>query len=125
VLPALVGLGGAVVALGSAPGYATAIAAILLVGGIATFVNGPIQAILQATIAPEYQGRVFTLVGSLATVAAPLGLLLAAPVSEIAGVRAWYLAGGAVCLAMGLVGFLLPPLMRIEESETRSLAEAA
>jgi DHA3 family macrolide efflux protein-like MFS transporter len=115
VLPALAGLGVAVLTLGSAPGYVPAIAAMLLVGGIVPFVNGPIQAILQATIAAEYQGRVFTLVGSLAGAAAPLGLLLAAPVSEAAGVRAWYLAGGIVCLAMGLVGFLLPALMRIED----------
>ena len=114
-LPALVGLGAAVVALGSAPGYVPAVIAMLLVGGIVPFVNGPIQAILQATIATEYQGRVFTLVASLAAVAAPLGLLLAAPVSELFGVRAWFLAGGAVCLAMGLLGFLLPALMRIED----------
>jgi DHA3 family macrolide efflux protein-like MFS transporter len=124
-LPAMVGLGVAVVALGVAPAYVLAIAAMFLVGGIAPFVNGPIQAILQATIAAEYQGRVFTLVGSLAGVAAPLGLLLAAPVSEVAGVRAWYVTGGVVCLIMGIVGFLLPSLMRIEDPNGGAADEAA
>jgi hypothetical protein len=35
--------------------------------------NGPVHAIFQPTIAPGYQGRVFTLLGSLAAGAAPLG----------------------------------------------------
>ena len=114
VLPALVGLGVGVAALGIAPAYVPALAAMLAIGLIVPLVNGPIQAILQATIAAEYQGRVFTLVGSLAAVTAPLGLLLAAPVAEMAGVRAWYVTGGLVCLTMGVAGFLLPPLLRIE-----------
>ncbi|HEU4366513.1 MAG TPA: MFS transporter [Candidatus Krumholzibacteria bacterium] len=114
VLPALVGLGVGVIAVGIAPAYVPALAAMLLIGLIVPFVNGPIQAILQATIAAEYQGRVFTLVGSLAGVTAPLGLILAAPVAEMAGVRAWYVAGGLVCVAMGAAGYLVPSLLRIE-----------
>jgi hypothetical protein len=47
---------------------------------------------------------------------APLGLLLAAPVAEMVGVQAWYVTGGLVCLSMGVAGFFLPSLMRIEES---------
>jgi DHA3 family macrolide efflux protein-like MFS transporter len=115
-LSALVGLGVAVAALGLAPAYAFALAAMLVVGLTVPFANGPIQAILQATIAADYQGRVFTLVGSLAGATAPLGLLLAAPVAEMVGVRAWYVTGGLVCLSMGVAGFFLPSLMRIEES---------
>ncbi len=115
-LSALVGLGVAVAALGLAQAYASALAAMLVVGLTVPFANGPIQAILQATIAADYQGRVFTLVGSLAAATAPLGLLLAAPVAEMVGVRAWYVTGGLVCLTMGVAGFFLPSLMRIEES---------
>jgi DHA3 family macrolide efflux protein-like MFS transporter len=115
-LSALVGLGMAVAALGLAPAYASALAAMLVVGLIVPFANGPIQAILQATIAADYQGRVFTLVGSLAGATAPLGLLVAAPVAELVGVRAWYVTGGLVCLSMGVAGFFLPSLLRIEES---------
>ena len=114
-LSALVGLGVGVAAVGLAPAYASALAAMLMVGLTVPFANGPIQAILQATIAADYQGRVFTLVGSLAGVTAPLGLLLAAPVAEMVGVRAWYVTGGFVCLSMGVAGFFLPSLMRIEE----------
>lgn len=117
VLPALAALGVSVVALGLAPAYPSAVAAMLAVGLIAPIANGPIQAILQATIAADYQGRVFTLMASIAGATAPLGLLLAAPIAEAVGVRAWYLAGGLVCTAMGMAGFFLPSLMRIEESQ--------
>ena len=54
--------------------------------------------------------------GSIAGVTMPLGLLLAAPIAEMVGVRAWYLAGGLTCIAMGIAGFFLPSLMRIEET---------
>lgn len=117
VLPALAALGVSVVALGLAPAYPSAVAAMLAVGLIAPIANGPIQAILQATIAADHQGRVFTLMGSIAGATAPLGLLLAAPIAEAIGVRAWYVAGGLVCTTMGMAGFFLPSLMRIEESQ--------
>ncbi len=115
VLPALIGLGVGIVGLGIAPSFAPAAASMLVVGLIAPFANGPIQAILQATIAADYQGRVFALIGSLAGATAPLGLLLAAPIAEMVGVRSWYMMGGSVCLAMGITGFFLPSLMRIEQ----------
>jgi DHA3 family macrolide efflux protein-like MFS transporter len=125
VLPALVGLGVGVAALGLAPAYVPAVAAILVVGLLVPIANGPIQAILQTTIAADYQGRVFTLMGSIAGATAPLGLLLAAPVAEVVGVRAWYLAGGLACIALGAAGFLLPSLMWIEEPSGKAPEEAA
>jgi DHA3 family macrolide efflux protein-like MFS transporter len=100
-----------------------AASALLCVGAMIPFCNGPIFAILQTTIAPAYQGRVFALIGSLAAATAPLGLLVAAPVASLAGVRAWFLAGGAIALAMGALGFLVPALVRIEE--TSSAADPA
>jgi DHA3 family macrolide efflux protein-like MFS transporter len=115
VLPALIGLGAMVVGLGLSPSLGSATVFLFLVGLLAPFANGPIQAILQATVAPEVQGRIFTLMGSLAGAVAPLGLLLAAPITELASVRTWYVTGGTVCLAMGVLGYFLPSLLRIEE----------
>jgi DHA3 family macrolide efflux protein-like MFS transporter len=116
ILPALIGLGVSVLALGLAPVYAHAVASMVVAGLVVPFANGPIQAILQATIAADYQGRVFTLMASLAGAMMPLGLLVAAPIAEMFGVRSWYVTGGLVCLAMGIAGFFIPSLMRIEES---------
>jgi len=117
-LAALVALGVAVVGLGLAPtgSFATALAAVVAAGLAVPLANGPVVAILQATVAPRFQGRVFTLVGSLAGGAAPVGLLFAAPIAEVAGPGAFYLVGGAVCAAMGIVGFCSSDLLDIEEA---------
>jgi DHA3 family macrolide efflux protein-like MFS transporter len=123
VLPALIGLGLSVAVLGIAPTYAPAVAAMAAAGLIVPFANGPIQAILQATIAVDYQGRVFTLIGSLTAAMSPIGLLLAAPIAELLGVRSWYVTGGLVCLSMGIAGFFIPSLMRIEEPYSGETAE--
>jgi DHA3 family macrolide efflux protein-like MFS transporter len=125
VLGALMGLGLGVAGLGIAQSPASAAVAMLVVGAIAPFANGPIQAILQATVATDYQGRVFTLIGSLAGATAPLGLLLAAPITELLGVRWWYVTGGSVCLAMGIAGFFLPSLMRIEQPPGEAVPHVA
>lgn len=113
-LAGLAGFGLAVLALGVAPGVAMATVAMGCIGLLLPVVNGPILAILQATISPALQGRVFTLLGSLAGLAAPLGLLLAAPVAELAGVRAWYVAGALACLSMAVAGALFRPIREIE-----------
>jgi len=117
-LVGLIGLGLAVFALGRAPAGHTwwPIAAMFGVGWMIPTVNGPILAVLQATVAPSMQGRIFTLITSLATLAAPLGLAAAAPIAELLGVRTWYMAGAVASVLMGLSGFFSRPVLRIEEA---------
>jgi DHA3 family macrolide efflux protein-like MFS transporter len=103
--------------LGTATSASTALVGIVLLGVTIPCVNGPIQAVLQATVAPEFQGRVFTLYTSAAGAMTPLGLAIAAPVAELLGVHAWYPAGGVACVAMGVTGFLVPSITRIEDTE--------
>jgi DHA3 family macrolide efflux protein-like MFS transporter len=88
----------------------------LAVGAFSAVANGCIAALLQATIAPEYQGRVFTLMMSVAGAMTPIGLLLAAPLAHALGVRSWYLAAGLVCAAMGVAALVVGPIVRIESS---------
>jgi DHA3 family macrolide efflux protein-like MFS transporter len=127
MLVGMIGLGLAVIAVGVTPAASLvwALVSVTCVGVIVPLINGPGQAILQATVAPDYQGRVFTLGTSLATAVAPLGLLVAAPVAEVVGVAVWYLAGGATCVAMGIAGFFAPPLMRIEAGASEPAAREA
>ncbi len=126
-LVSLVGLGAATLALGLTPGslLPVAIIAMLAVGLFSAAANGCIVAILQATIAPEYQGRVFTLMMSLAGAMTPIGLLLATPVADLAGVRAWYIAGGIVCAAMGAAAFLARPILQMEGRAVAAQPSAA
>jgi DHA3 family macrolide efflux protein-like MFS transporter len=116
-LVGLIALGIVVLALGLAPPGKLwwALTAMLGVGTLIPLVNGPIQAVLQATTAPEFQGRIFTLVASLAGITAPLGLIGAAPIAELFGVRVFYLAGALACVLMGLGALSAPAITRIEE----------
>jgi DHA3 family macrolide efflux protein-like MFS transporter len=82
-------------------------------------INGPVHAILQSMVEPEMQGRVFTLVGSLGSAMAPLGLIVAGPVADAIGVQSWYIIGGAACILMALVGYSIPALMNIEDNHRR------
>jgi DHA3 family macrolide efflux protein-like MFS transporter len=79
-------------------------------------VNGPVHAILQSAVEPEMQGRVFTLVGSLGSAMAPLGLIVAGPVADAIGVQSWYVIGGLACILMAVVGYSIPAVMNIEEN---------
>ena len=123
-LTAMAALGVAVIAVGLTPASSFLWAAVSMscVGLIVPLVNGPVFAILQTTIAPDYQGRVFSLIGSLAGAAAPLGLIVAAPVAAAVGVGAWYLAGGFACVAMAIAGFFAPALMGIEDRAAEETA---
>jgi len=126
-LAGVTGIGVATLVLSVVPlsPLAGALGAIFAVGFMVPLANGPIQAVLQATVPPELQGRVFTLYGSLAGLAIPLGLVLAAPIAELAGVRAWYVVGGTVCVLAGIVGLFIPSLLRIESGDRDDRRPAA
>lgn len=94
--------------------FPLAVGASFLLGASLPITNGPIHAILQSVVEPKMQGRVFTLLGSLASGMAPLGLVIAGPVSEWLGVRTWFVLGGVGTLIMAVVGLMLPAIMNIE-----------
>ena len=119
ILTTLVGLvfmGAGMALVGMVPSWAFGMAVVMIfVAGLAQpIVNGPIHAVLQAVVEPEMQGRVFTLVASLATAMTPLGLIIAAPIADTFGVNTWYIVGGAVTALMGVAGFFIPSVVHIE-----------
>lgn len=86
-----------------------------LLGGCGNVYNIPYMASLQATIPPESLGRVFSLIGSLLSLAMPLGLAISGPAAEKIGVHGWFFVTGvAVCL-FGLAGILLHLRLRAKE----------
>jgi len=110
------GLGIALVGLAPANALWLAVAGMFMAGSMNALVNGPLFALLQATVAPEMQGRVFTVVASLSAAAFPLSLAVAGPVADAIGLRPWYIVGGTVCTLMGLGACFVPVIVNIEQN---------
>ena len=119
----LMGLG--LLALGLIPSglFWMALVSVFLIGLVIPLTDAPIMAIVQGTVAPEMQARVFTLMGSLLSLTSPLSLAIAGPVADRLGLQAWYVMAGGLCLLAGLAGFLIPAIMNIEENASGSSTE--
>ena len=92
------------------------IPASFLLGFVIPIVDGPIMAILQSGVAPDYQGRVFTLISSLVLLTTPIGLGIAGPVADKFGILIWFTLAGLLCLLSSLAIFFLPLLKNIEDN---------
>jgi DHA3 family macrolide efflux protein-like MFS transporter len=125
-LAGLVGMGIGTLLIGLTPAavFGMALGAIFVAGFMNPITNGPVFAILQATVAPEMQGRVFMLVGSLAAAASPLGMAIAGPVADALGVRAWFIFAGVTCCLMGVSAFFVPAILHLEDQKPTLAVEA-
>jgi DHA3 family macrolide efflux protein-like MFS transporter len=83
----LIGQGIGFLIVGLTPGWAFGLSLVgLAFGGMMNPIcNGPLFALLQDVVAPEIQGRVFTVIGSLSSLAVPVGLAIAGPVADWLG----------------------------------------
>jgi DHA3 family macrolide efflux protein-like MFS transporter len=119
-------LGLSFLVLGLTPGTAfwMALASIFVVGLTIPLIDGPIMAILQGTVAPEIQGRVFTLMSSVLWITSPFSLAVAGPVSDWLGLRVWYVAAGLLCGLTGPALLFVPAIVNIEENNNGVRAEA-
>jgi DHA3 family macrolide efflux protein-like MFS transporter len=117
-LMGITGVGIGVLLIGLAPAnmFGLALAAMFIVGTMIVFANGPLQALFQTVVPAEKQGRVLSLVGSVATAMSPLGLLVAGPLSDRIGIQTWYLVSGVVCVVIAAAGFFIPAVMDIENN---------
>ena len=91
---------------------------ILVLCAIVGFVYGPIAPIynyVMQTRAPQHlRGRVVGVMGSLAYAAGPLGLVLAGPLADAAGLHATFLALALPMLLLGVVAVFLPALRDLD-----------
>ena len=85
-------------------------------GMMLPLIDGPLMAILQSTVAPDIQGRVFTLFGSLISLASPIGLAVAGPISDGLGLQIWYVVAGVLTGASALIFILVPAARNIEKN---------
>jgi MFS transporter, DHA3 family, macrolide efflux protein len=110
-----IGISSLLVGFLPATAFPLAVVALFLAGFANPIANGPLFAALQASVDPEMQGRVFTLIGSFASAMSPLGLIAAGPVADHLGVQTWFLIGGVVTVIMALTMFPIPAVMHFEE----------
>ncbi len=126
-LVGLVGIGIGALVVGLTPGWllGMAIAGTGLIGLTNPIANGPLFAILQTVVTPSLQGRVFTVIGSVSSGMAPIGLAIAGPVADQFGVQLWYIVGGLACLFMVVVILYSPAMMRLEDGRAQPAPEPA
>jgi DHA3 family macrolide efflux protein-like MFS transporter len=113
-----VGLGSLLVGFTPAAAYPLALAATFVIGFSLPITNGPLLAAVQAVVAPDMQGRVFTLINSAAAAMSPLGLIIAGPVADRFGVQTWFVLGGVVTLGMAVVGYFIPAVIHLEDGRS-------
>jgi DHA3 family macrolide efflux protein-like MFS transporter len=119
-LVGLVAMGVGCLVMGLLPptAFIFAVAVGLFLGFINPIVNGPLFAAVQAAVSPEMQGRIFSLIGTVAAAMSPLGLIIAGPIADHLGVQTWFLIGGIVTVLMGISSLFIPAIMHFEDGRT-------
>jgi DHA3 family macrolide efflux protein-like MFS transporter len=115
ILTSLMGLGTLLMGLTPATAWYVALAGSFITGAMNPIINGPMLAVIQGAVEPRMQGRVITVVGSLAMSMAPLSMIIAGPVSDLFGVRVWYILAGTLITIAGIGGFFIRSVVHIEE----------
>ncbi len=123
----VIGIGLGVLIFGLAPAnlFWLAVVGMAFTGFMSPIANGPLQAIMQSKIEPEMQGRVMGLTNSVCMMMMPISLLIAAPVAELAGLRVWYWAGGALVILIGVGLCLVPEVLYLESRKPSIQIQAA
>ena len=96
--------------------FPLAVVSIFIFGVTNSIANSSFFAALQTLVPPEVQGRVFTLAMAASTIAQPIGLAVAGPVSEILSIRGWFVIGGVSFIVMALLSFSTPAVMKLEDT---------
>ena len=121
-------LGASLAGIGALPRSAFwgVVGAVFVAGVVAPVVVGSFQAIQQAVVPPDMQGRVLSLARSGMDSMSPIGMAVAGPVADALGIQRWYLLTGAVMVVMAGATLLVPTVMGLERrgEELRREAEA-
>lgn len=86
-----------------------------VMGLSAPFYNGVQMALFQEKIQPEYLGRVFGLLGSIMSLAMPLGLIVSGIFADQIGINHWFAFSGICILALALLSSVLPSMKKLDK----------
>jgi DHA3 family macrolide efflux protein-like MFS transporter len=121
----LVGLAHSLLLVGLAHtvAFQLALAGIFIAGLMNVLMNGPAFALLQTVVDEDMQGRVMSLVISLANAMTPLGLLVAGPVADRTGVNVMFIFASLVFIVVGAFTMLNSDVRNIENNHRETTRE--
>ena len=128
---ALSGTGFAAIGVVPADGFPLALGAMFFAWFMNPIASGTLIAMLQIIVPADMQGRVLNLLNGAAGAMIPLGLAIAAPLAEVAGVQVWFLVAGVAMALMGIMALFVPAITQLDDmanlknAETAGLDEAA
>ena len=79
------------------------------------FYSGVQTALFQERIKPEYLGRVFSLTGSIMSLAMPVGLILSGLFADRIGVSNWFLISGILIIGIAMICPFIPVIKGVDE----------
>jgi DHA3 family macrolide efflux protein-like MFS transporter len=110
----LMGMSLAVSGLLPIHGFAIFALCCLLMGLSVPFYSGVQTALFQEKIKPEYLGRVFSLTGSIVSLAMPLGLILSGVFADRIGVGRWFFLSGVLIMGTAFLCQILPSVRKLD-----------
>ncbi len=78
------------------------------------FYSGVQTALFQEKIKPEYLGRVFSLTGSVVSLAMPIGLILSGFFADRIGVNIWFLISGILVIIIAAICPLIAEIRKLD-----------
>jgi DHA3 family macrolide efflux protein-like MFS transporter len=78
-------------------------------------IRGSVLAIFQLHVPPEIQGRVFTMLISVVSIMAPIGVAIGGPVADAIGVQNLFLLSGVGCLVLAVFWGMTPKILYLED----------
>ncbi len=114
-------MGVALLASGLLPpkGFIAFVACCTVMGLSVPFYSGIQTALFQERIPPEYLGRVFSLTGSVISLAMPLGLALSGAFADSVGVTRWFFLSGIAVLLTALLCGSIPAIRKLNRTQAQ------
>lgn len=103
--------------------FQLAIAGIFIFGLMNVLMNGPAFALLQTVVDENMQGRVMSLVISLANAMTPLGLMVAGPLADRTGINLMFILASLIFVGAGVFTLVNPAVQNIENNRHESAHE--
>ena len=79
------------------------------------FYSGVQTVLFQEKIQPEYLGRVFSLTGSIISLAMPVGLILSGMFVDLIGVNTWFFISGILIMVIALICPIVPAVKSLDD----------